>query len=710
MNSFTTIDFNINSNPWIAAAIALIIFIFTFYIYRVTIPRISSILKYLLLTLRFLALLLIAFAILEPVLSVKKTQIIQKKNFVLLDRSKSIKNFSKASDINSLKNELNSLNNKPDYSIYSFGNKIERETFSDADSIKFNESLSDFSAIADTINKYPDLINSALIISDGLMNSGSNPLFKLEQTGIPVFTIGIGDTSVKRDLILSGALYNEYIYNHKTTPVKINILNTGFGGKEITAQLFADNELISNKKVILERSGYNSVTFDYTPETAGEKKILVKLSELPGEISVQNNRGTYYLNVLENKIRITIVAGKPSPDLYFIKNSLADDENFEINSIVEISNTIKLNGQNISKIKDSTDVMFLLDFPRKASDKNLISAIFNALKLKNIPTAVLIDSQTDLANLTGGLKNLSARFVLTDRPEMKISRFSVTENLSIVSGLTENQLTVLNNLPPITQPSISVIPKSFAKTILSGELLSTNIKSPVIIAGSSAGFKSIIINAKNLWRWKLNPPVHAEKLFNKLFVNSVKWLSAKDDIKKFKVESVKRIFSPGEQIKFTANLYDDALNPVNGALIKVIVNKDNEYPEFVMKDVGNGLYNLQIPPMNSGEYSFSATVNIDGSEDNSNGKFTVSEIDIEKIRTRMDTEFLNSIAQRTGGRFAFLSNSESIFADIDRLSQNAAFQKTDSKSYQLWSDELLLIIVILLLSIEWFLRKRAGMI
>ena len=85
------------------------------------------------------------------------------------------------------------------------------------------------------------------------------------------------------------------------------------------------------------------------------------------------------MNVLSNKIKVLLLASSPSADLTFIKNSLARDENIEVNSIVQISRDKFLDKLNYQKL-DSADVLFLIGFPSDATPEELLNRVI--LKIK----------------------------------------------------------------------------------------------------------------------------------------------------------------------------------------------------------------------------------------------------------------------------------------------------------------------------------------
>ena len=85
------VDLTLSIDP-LFLIIALLLFgLFTLFVYRYTVPVITTKLKVLLIALRFMALLVLLFIIFEPVLTLTKKNIIKPLSFVFIDNSRSIK-------------------------------------------------------------------------------------------------------------------------------------------------------------------------------------------------------------------------------------------------------------------------------------------------------------------------------------------------------------------------------------------------------------------------------------------------------------------------------------------------------------------------------------------------------------------------------------------------------------------------------------------
>ena len=92
------------------------------------------------------------------------------------------------------------------------------------------------------------------------------------------------------------------------------------------------------------------------------------------------------------------------------------------------------------------------------------------------------------------------------------------------------------------------------------------------------------------------------------------------------------------------------------------------------------------------------------------GSFNVGDVDIEMIDSRMNYEFLNLLATQTKGKYFSPDEYDKLLNYLKELNTNSTKEKFLTSEIRLWSDEWFLIIIILLFAIEWFIRKRAGML
>ncbi|QQS37063.1 MAG: VWA domain-containing protein [Ignavibacteriales bacterium] len=187
-------------SPVYLVAAVIVFIIFTFFSYKYTVPSVSNPFRIFLVAIRSLSFIIIIMVVFEPVLTLAKKSILTPHTLIFLDNSFSI--HSKEDSIRKIQysdviNSLEGLNQENEYSFFTFGDSVKTLQPDSLNRLQLDENRTNFSEIFSSINESERNISSVVILSDGVITDGSNPVFAAEKIGIPVFTIGVGDTSQK---------------------------------------------------------------------------------------------------------------------------------------------------------------------------------------------------------------------------------------------------------------------------------------------------------------------------------------------------------------------------------------------------------------------------------------------------------------------------------------------------------------------------------
>jgi hypothetical protein len=716
MFNIEKINLTFSFNPFLFILFLMLLGGYAFFVYRYTVPLISPARKFILTALRTISLILILFIVFEPILTLAKKLVLQPVNFVFVDNSRSIlinDGTNRRGVITDFLRRLSNENLLEKSALYSFGIEPKPLENDDPQELAFDEGVTNFEKVFNSIQKDRKNIASISVITDGVITEGINPLYSAEKLGVPVFTIGLGDTTQRNDVEVKSVLFNEYIYAETPTTIASSITNRGFVSASVSVSLFEDNTLIEQKNISLSDAGIQNVNFAYTPKTGGEKKLTVVVSNLEGEFSTANNKKIFYINVLSNKLKILLLAGSPSSDLSFIRNTLKSDENLEIKSVTYLGNNKFLEQNDKQKLIDSADVIFMIGFPSAGLPADLTQAVQKAITEKNKPF---------FSTLTSGIHFPSLRIFQQELPftignfnnqiiEVQPSVSSAESRNPLIQNNAIDPINAWNNLPPIYQPAADLKPKPESYITARVKVNNVPLNSPLILTRRLGGKRSIALLASDLWKWKLQTAQRNLDLFDRFILSSVKWLNTSEDKKQVTIKSSKRVYSPGEQIEFSAQVYDEAFNPVTDAEVKISLSDGSQTGEVFLNSLGSGLYEGIYLTNKPGDYSYSGEALLAGKSIGTDaGKFNIGEVDVEMLTPPMNIEFLNLLAIQTGGKFFHYSDYAEYFSDIKQLLEQSSKEKIAVSEISLWSNEWLMAIVILLLSFEWFLRKRAGML
>ncbi len=694
----------------------IILAAYAFYVYRYTIPTVSPARRFFLTALRTLSLLLLLFIFFEPILSLSKKLTIETSNLIFIDNSKSIlinDGTQRKENVRKFIKEVGEENLIRNTSIYSFGGRINEVLNDSLSRINFSEGSSNFSKIFSTIKKEKQNISSIVIVSDGVINEGENPLYTAEKLGVPVYTVGVGDTTERNDVELKNVLFNEFIYNETPTAILAAISNKGFGGKEAGVSFYENETLIESKNLILSKDGSQNINFNYTPKSSGEKKLTITVANQKGEFTYANNKKVFYVNVLSNKIKILLLAGAPSPDLSFIKNALKEDKNFSVNSITQIAQNKFLESNKRDQLIDSADIFFLISFPSHQTSGELLNKIKNDISKMNKPLFFLLSEGTDLNKLNLIADELG--FIITSPAENynEVQPYINSNQIKnpIIQNNSQNILEAWNNLPPIFQINSNLSAKPESEIIARIKEKNIPLNKPLILTRKLGKKRSINVLAKDIWKWKLQNADKNLNLFDSFILNSAKWLNTSEDKNNVNIKTSKKSYSLGEQVEFSAEVYDDAFNPISDAEIKIEIKNSGNKNEINLNSVGGGLYEGMFQSNTPGDYNFiGKAIQDDKNLGADKGAFNIGEVDIEMSNPRMNYEFLNQLANFTGGKYFNADNHQQLFDIINEKNKKSIKEKIITSELRLWSNEWLMIAVIILFALEWFFRKRWGML
>ena len=676
---------------------------YTVYSYRFTVPPVSSIKKIILISLRTVALLLLLFAFFEPVLSYAKKKILEPVNLVFVDNSRSIEikdgthredtemQFIKDLSINGLKNNTG---------LYTFGTKISPLSFDSLNKVNFSEGGTDFSNIFTFLEKSNLNISSVVIVSDGVITEGADPLHVAERLNLPVYTVGVGDTTRRNDISVKNVLHNDLIYSETPTSIVATIANTGFTGKNLPVSLYEGTTLVDQKNAALNADGVQNVNFTYTPKTSGEKKLTVSIADSKGEFTYANNKKLFYINVLSNKVKVLILAGSPSTDVAFLKNTLKSDRNLTVNSVTQVATDKFIEDNNRQELIDSANVLFLVGFPSKETSPALLQSVLTAITDKDKPFFITLSDGTDFnklklfqSELPFIINNVSSDYIEI-QPDISADEL----DNPLLQNNAANPVTAWNNLPPVYQPNVDMQPKPESQVLSLVKVNNIPMNRALIVTRMLGKQKSIAVLAKDIWRWKLETVPQNLDLFDRFVLASVKWLNSKEDHKQVAIKTSKKIYSLGEPVEFSAQVYDQSFNPVSNAEVKINIRDGNKNFPINLNSLGSGLYEGRFTTDKAGDYSFSGTASLLGKKyGEDKGNFNVGEVDIEMMNPIMNYEYLTLLSHQTNGKFFYNSNYKNLFEILRDRNKKTSKDKIEVSEINIWSS-------------EWFLRKRSGML
>ncbi|MFA5605103.1 MAG: hypothetical protein WC970_04490 [Dehalococcoidales bacterium] len=608
------------------------------------------------------------------------------------------------------------------FKISLFGDYLRNSVNFSIDSLTLSDNSSDISKAFKGLynNTKEDNVQSVILVSDGSYNRGYNPIYAANEIGLPIFSIGIGDSTEPVDLSIQSIIMNEIAYIDNPVPVNINIKSKGFKDNSIKLNVFENDNLLETREILINEDLYETtVYYTYLPKVSGNRKISVKLEPLDGEISLKNNDMSEFIKVLKNKRIISLFAGAPNSDLSFIKQYLSTLTGIEVKEYIQSAGASFFR-QPTEKDISETEMFILVGFPISSTPDVILSSISRELK-SGKPIFFISSLNTDFIKLRKLEEYLPFNTASSRAVEFEISpeftSAAVNSPLLRVNGV-QDDIEKWKNLAPVFRTETFVRPKPESEVLANIKVNNVQLNEPFLMSRNVNSRKSIAILGYGLYKWKLFS--YASDIakgrsdvfdaYTKLLENSIRWLSVTDINKKVSVSSIKSNYSKGERVEFSGQVYDDSYLPVDNADIHIKISGDDAR-EISMISIGNGRYTASIDGINTGDYSFMADVKRAGTKIGSdNGRFIVGETGLEYRDIKMQAALLRNISESSGGKFYTVDNMQNILKDIKELKNFKEKIVNKRNDIALMNYPWLLALALAAFALEWIIRKRNGML
>ena len=665
--------------------------------------------KLILRILRFFSIFIILFLFLSPF--VYLTNIINEKplNIVFVDNSASLNIEDRQQNLLTYirKNIKNYFSDDFDNRIFTFSSGITQELKSnEIDSIRFdgiNKNETNISlALQDVVTKFNGrTIASVNFISDGIINSGGSPVNTAKLTGAVFNYYLIGDTVQKKDLVLESVYFNKYAYIESSSPVKAVINSYGYN-KQIKVKLFEENSEIDSK-IIGTTYGENNYTVDFSISSATEtiKKYKIEIESEPDEITKLNNSEEFIVKFLSNKLKVLFLAGGPSADNAYLSQEIRKINNFDAKFLTQKSANEFYEG-SLDNLNDY-QLFILSGFPTSVTGTDVLVNLKEKLSIKNSAVFFIASKNTDYSKLS---------FIDEYLPFTALSKndAEIRSSLSTVNIPNENQknyklLNSINSFPDIYRSSSGIPVKPQSESIL---LFSDN-REPALIIMNTATNKSAAMLFYGFYKWRLNPnSTNSDDVLNSIISGTALSITDKEKRDKFFIETNKQIYSINENIIFDASINESGLK--GNEKIRVRVYNDSYSDEFELDKGENFTFSGKTKIQTAGEYFYAADLISEGVViDKITNKFITGLSSKEYKETRSDAGIFNQLASLNGGKRLNELEGSNIKDIISKSGENLSERKEFSLKEYFNTNAYYLVIIVVLLSLEWILRKRNNL-
>ncbi len=576
-----------------------------------------------------------------------------------------------------------------------------------------------------------------VLLTDGAANTPRDltaQLRELRARNIPVFTVGLGSPERFKDAELARINAPRRVLVGSAVIAELLVRLSGYGPNKVTIAVSEDGKAIKTEQFEIKGSEAQSVTIEFTPAAPGAHRYTFQLTPLEGETTVENNALEALVEIVDTHPKVLYIEGEPRWEYGFMRKALTRNEkNLILVSILRSADG-KFYRQGIENPQELES-----GFPKTEEElfayQGLIlgsieANFFSYDQLKNIEQFVARRGGGFLA--IGGSRSFDAgRYAntpiaallplylddLAGEPELpEVSNFKAVltarGRLHPVTRLSEQRELsekAWNELPPITIPEVLIGTKPGATVLIEARSVRDAQRTvPLLVEERYGRGRTLALTANDTWRWRME--LDSKNTSHENFWRQLLRYLVSTTPSPIEVSSERDVYAAGDPVKLRAEVNDKKFEPIRDAQLKARITKPSgnsiELPmQFNFGEEAND-YLAEFTPDEMGLYQIELTARRgETSLGTAESHFLVTNRTREFHDAAQNIELLKRIAAETGGQYYPLSKARDLIEEITYLEG----RNSERVSKELWDMPINFIVLIGLVSAEWFLRKRKGL-
>jgi uncharacterized membrane protein len=567
---------------------------------------------------------------------------------------------------------------------------------------------------------------------------------RLEAIGAPITTVATGGDA-PRDVAVERVAVDEFAFVRNTIDIEATIASRGFEGERVTVALRREGSTITQRSVEL-REGRVTVPLSFAPDATGTFVLTVAAPVLDGEALTQNNTRSFVLRVIRDRVRVLLVAGRPSWDERFLRGHLKQDPNVDLVSFYIL--------RGVTDHAGPQDELSLIPFPVAEIFGEQLRT-FDAVLFVNFAYQPYrsLDIERHLPAIRDYVRNGGAFAMLGGEQSFGEGRYAATplaeilpvealEGLGLAVEEFRPRLTSEGRRHPVTNlvagdaangaawaslPPLPVLNPTRALPASSGSRVL--LEAPgVVIGGRPAPLiavrevgagRTLAVATDSSWFWGFLAAEQggSTRAYQRFWTNALRWMVRDPDLAPVRVDPDAREVDLGSPIGVTVTASAPDWSPAAGAPVRVeLLGEGGGAAARAEGTIGpDGSAHLRVSaPGAPGAYRVQASVATrcgpdapcpaDAPREQATAAVAVRAAGPEDLELAPRPALLRELAEATGGRFVDAGDR---LPDLP-LAEAEVVEVGRREDRPLWDRAWTLLALSMLVGAEWVLRRRWG--
>jgi hypothetical protein len=582
-----------------------------------------------------------------------------------------------------------------------------------------------------------------VLVSDGADTGGpaGTPHQELAADLPPVFAVGVGAAAGIRDREVVSVAAGDQRLDRSSVDLQVSTTSAGYGREPFELRLLAGGRVLERRRVAPSADGSpNDERFAVFPDPQTATVYTIEIPAERDEAVFENNTRRVLVSPAGRRRRLLVIEGAPGFEHSFMTRAWTADSGLEVDAVVRKGKNA--NGSNTFSIQAAASrTQALADgFPARREDLYA----YDALAIANIEgdffthaqLAMIADFVSERGGgllVTGGRSFAQRGLIGTPVEavlpvELDERRGSGLAKASLISAAgAANQLVLTRDgevhpimrlgrsgdetrqkwaaLPPLASLAALGPPRAGA-TVLAVSSGPGGGAHPVIAVQRYGQGRSMVFGGEASWRWRMLL-ASTDRSHEMFWRQASRWLTeaSPDPVNVATPEAVE----PGDSAEIDVDAHDASFTPVAGASVRAtIISPDGREHTLPVRRVADsaGRFTAAFVPDQPGAYHVRAEATR-GQQwlGRSDRWMLVGAADREFADPRLNEAWLRRVARATGGRYVRANDAGRVAMWL----KEAARQRAEPERRDLWHEPRAIAFIILLLSVEWLLRRQWGL-
>lgn len=497
----------------------------------------------------------------------------------------------------------------------------------------------------------------------------------------------VGDTTTFLDLKINQLNVNKYAFHKNKFPVEVFLQYSGDKNTTADFAITQGNSVVAKEKVSFSASKKTATLNLLLPaDKIGLQIFKASISSGSKEKNSYNNIKNFAVEIIDQKSTIAIVSSINHPDIAALKRAI------EVNAQRKV---ILVKPNDISQLQEAS--VLVLYQPNSA-----FKAIFDNNKLAGTNTFIITGTSTDF-NFLNQQQN-SLVFKMSNQREDYLSEFQSQFNLFAIDNIG------FENFPPLQNLFGTITTNGNVSVLLSSKIRNVSTNAPLLAFAESQGRRTAFLLGENSWKWRLQSHIDNQS-FEKydVFVDKIIQYLASTTSRKSLVVTHESFYNSGEAIVINAQYFNKNYEFDEKARLTITVtNAQTKQAKNYDLLKGNNSFSVNLDGLSTGKYNF--TVKELNTNTVYSSHFEILDFDIEKQFVNPDVSKLKQLALQTNGKAFFENQAEDLIQQLLENKEYKSIEKNVSTKTPLIDWVWLLVLIAVLLTTEWFVRKYNGLL